>query len=110
MSARSLLLQQQCGLGVSQQQPHSLTPLLKTCCCCCRSYDGPFTGKRELAGCGGGQPGIAQLEPLQQQQLAGTWVAAAAGSAAAAATGSSSSSHGRCVVFARMFGALERSV
>jgi hypothetical protein len=44
---------------------------------CCR-YDGPYTGKRELAGCGGGQLGIAQQPALQQQQLAGNWTAAAA--------------------------------
>lgn len=45
----------------------------------CR-YDGPYTGKRELAGCGGGQPGIAQLPALQANQLAGNWVAVDAGS------------------------------
>jgi hypothetical protein len=76
-------------------------------CCGCRwcarascSFDGPYTGKRELAGCGGGQPGIAQLQALQQQQLAGAWHAAAA---AAGASSSSSSSggggggHGSCL-------------
>lgn len=63
----------------------------------CRSYDGPFTGKRELAGCGGGQPGIAQLDPLQQQQLAGSWAANTAGSAAAATVSSSSSSPLSCL-------------
>lgn len=40
-------------------------------------FDGPYTGKRELAGCGGGQPGIAQLPALQANQLAGDWAAAA---------------------------------
>lgn len=37
-------------------------------------YDGPFTGRRELAGCGGGQPGIAKQAALQQGQLAGQWI------------------------------------
>lgn len=36
-------------------------------------YDGPYTGKRELAGCGGGQPGIAQQPHLAAQMLAGSW-------------------------------------
>jgi hypothetical protein len=27
-------------------------------------YEGPYTGRKELAGCGGGQPAISKLEPL----------------------------------------------
>jgi hypothetical protein len=33
----------------------------------------PLAGKRELAGCGGGQPGISSDAPLQEQQLSGEW-------------------------------------
>jgi hypothetical protein len=47
-----------------------------------RRYDGPYTGKRELAGCGGGQLGIAQQPALQQQQLAGNWSATSSSAAA----------------------------
>ncbi|KAF6253932.1 hypothetical protein COO60DRAFT_1666870 [Scenedesmus sp. NREL 46B-D3] len=46
-------------------------------------YDGPYTGKRDLAGCGGGQSGIAQQPALQPQQLAGNWAAATAAAAGA---------------------------
>jgi hypothetical protein len=38
-------------------------------------YDGPYTGKRELAGCGGGQPPIAKLPALQADAVAGSWSA-----------------------------------
>lgn len=47
------------------------------CCSGCCRFDGPYTGKRELAGCGGGQPGIAQLPALQANLLAGDWAVAA---------------------------------
>jgi hypothetical protein len=57
-----------------------------------RSYEGPFTGRKELAGCGGGQPAISKLVPVEDAALAGRWVAEGgtvleAGGAAAAATG-----------------------
>lgn len=57
-------------------------------------YDGPFTGRKELAGCGGGQPAISKLPAAADEQLQGSWAPhpgaaseAARGGAGAAAAG-----------------------
>ncbi|GBF98323.1 hypothetical protein Rsub_10986 [Raphidocelis subcapitata] len=39
-------------------------------------YEGPFTGRKELAGCGGGQPAISKLAPTPPDQIfSGGWAA-----------------------------------
>lgn len=51
-------------------------------------YEGPFTGRKELAGCGGGQPAISKLQPLDPAQLSsGSWTAEAGAVFEAAAAG-----------------------
>lgn len=40
------------------------------------SYDGPYTGRKELAGCGGGQPAISKQPPVTQHQVVADWTAA----------------------------------
>ncbi|KAI8464845.1 MAG: hypothetical protein J3K34DRAFT_489772 [Monoraphidium minutum] len=50
-------------------------------------YDGPFTGRKELAGCGGGAAPISSLAAVPEEQLAGSWVPEAAVTLAAAAPG-----------------------
>eukprot|EP00877_Chromochloris_zofingiensis_P003184 jgi/Chrzof1/12867/Cz07g10080.t1 len=39
-------------------------------------YDGPYTGRKELAGCGGGQPAISKQPPVTQHQVVADWTAA----------------------------------
>lgn len=36
-------------------------------------YDGPYKGKLDLCGCGGGMPAFAKTEPLKAEALQGSW-------------------------------------
>ena len=71
------------------------------------SYDGPFTGRKELAGCGGGQPAISKLAATAATEdlAAGGWVAessAVIGGGDGGSSSSSSDSSGATVVETRL--------